>query len=132
MLITPAYAAIFAFVFVVLSVRTLRLRRQLGIAIGDGDDARLARAARAHSNFAEYVPISIILVYFLETQTDTDLWIHVLCIGLLLGRILHAFGLSHVNENYRYRVAGMALTFAVIISTSVWLLTAYASQLGAS
>ncbi|MCY7323144.1 MAG: MAPEG family protein [Phormidesmis sp. CAN_BIN36] len=126
MLVSPIYAAILGFVFVALSVRTILLRRRLKVAIGDGDQPILARAVRVHSNFAEYVPLSLILVYFLEIQSGTSLWIHVLCSALLIGRIIHAFGISQVEENYRYRVSGMALTFTVIISASIALIVAYA------
>ena len=126
MLVSPIYAAILGFVFVALSVHTILLRRRLKVAIGDGDQPILARAVRVHSNFAEYVPLSLILIYFLETQVGARLWIHVLCSALLIGRITHAFGVSQVEENYRYRVTGMALTFTVIISTSMALMVAYA------
>jgi uncharacterized membrane protein YecN with MAPEG domain len=125
MLITPAYAAIFAFIFVALSVRTLRLRRQLRVAIGHGSEPKLERAARAHANFAEYVPISILLIYFLEIHTVSSIWIHLLCTVLLVGRIVHAYGVSQVSEDYRYRVTGMSLTFAVIISVSIGILWGY-------
>ena len=57
-MITPLYAAIIALIFVVLSFRTLLLRRRLGIAIGTGENPILTRAIRVHSNFAEYVPKS--------------------------------------------------------------------------
>ena len=73
---------------------------------------------RVHSNFAEYVPIALILVYFLEVGTNTELWIHVLCVSLILGRLLHAYGVSQVEENYRFRVAGMILTLSCLISAS--------------
>jgi uncharacterized protein len=126
MLTTPIYTAIFGWVFVALSVRTLLLRRSLGVGLGDGDQPMLARAVRVHSNFAEYVPISLLLIYFLETQVEAGLWIHVLCSALLIGRITHAFGVSQVKENYRYRVIGMALTFTVIISASIGLMIGYA------
>ncbi len=125
MLITPAYAAIFAFIFVALSVRTLRLRRQLRVAIGHGNEPKLERAARAHANFAEYVPISILLIYFLEIHTVSSIWIHLLCTVLLVGRIVHAYGVSQVSEDHRYRVTGMSLTFAVIISVSIGILWGY-------
>ncbi len=125
MLITPAYAAIFAFIFVALSVRTLLLRRQLRVAIGHGNEPKLERAARAHANFAEYVPISLLLIYFLEIHTGSGLSIHLFCIVLLLGRIVHAYGVSQVSENYRYRVTGMSLTFTVIISASIGILLGY-------
>jgi uncharacterized protein len=125
MQITPLYSAIFGLMFVGLSVRTLLLRRKLGVAIGDGDRPILARASRVHSNFAEYVPIALILIYFLENLGWRGLWIHVSCIALLLGRISHAYGVSQVNEKLRYRVIGMALTFAVIISASMRLIFSY-------
>ena len=125
MLITPLYAAIFGLVFVALSIRTLRLRRKLKVALGDGEQPVLMKAARAHANFAEYVPISLLLIYFVETETNAAFWIHVLCIALLIGRLMHAYGVSQLEEDYRFRVIGMTLTFAVVISCSVGLLVSY-------
>ncbi len=124
-MITPLYAALIALIFVVLSVRTLFLRRRLGIAIGTGEDQKLTRAMRVHSNFAEYVPLALILFYFLEVETDADLWIHVLCVSLIIGRLLHAYGVSQVEENYRFRVAGMILTLGCLISASTKLIVSY-------
>jgi len=125
MLITPLYAAIFGLMFVGLSVRTLLLRRKFELAIGYGNHAVLARASRVHGNFAEYVPISLILIYFLENQGLASTWIHSFCIALLLGRISHACGVSQVNENLIYRVIGMSLTLMVIIATCLRLLINY-------
>ena len=127
MLITPAYAAIFALLFVALSLRTVRLRRRLRVAVGDGGDAQLQRAARVHSNFAEYVPFALVLIYFTEIGAAGNAWVHGLCLALLAGRLLHAYGVSQVKENYRFRVASMALTFIVILSAAFLLLYAYAS-----
>jgi len=90
MLLTPGYTAALALIFVVLSVRTLLLRHKLQVAIGDGNDKRLAKAARAHANFAEYVPIALLLIYFLEVAGAAGAWIHVSCIALLIGRSVHA------------------------------------------
>lgn len=117
--VTPLYTAFIALVFVFLSVRTLRLRHRFSVAIGGGEQPLLVRAARAHANFAEYVPIALLLIYFLELGIGPGLWIHALCGLLVAGRLVHAFGISQVEENYSYRVAGMALTFTVIISTSL-------------
>jgi uncharacterized membrane protein YecN with MAPEG domain len=128
MLITPAYAAIFALLFVALSLRTIRLRRRARVGIGSGGDAALERAARVHSNFAEYVPFAIVLIYFMEIETAGNAWVHGLCLVLLTGRLLHAWGVSQVKENYRFRVAGMTLTFAAILSAAFLLLYAYASS----
>jgi uncharacterized membrane protein YecN with MAPEG domain len=122
MSVTPAYAAVFALVFVALSVRTLRLRHRLKIAIGHGDQAVLERAARAHANFAEYVPLTLILVFFLESMTGRPVWIHALCLTLLVGRVVHAYGVSQVREDYRFRVTGMALTFTTLVSSAIAIL----------
>ena len=123
--ITPLYAAISAILFVLLSVRTLRLRRRLKIAIGHGEQPALARAARAHANFAEYVPIALLLIFFLELTTGSTVLVHVLCISLLVGRSSHAYGLSQINENYGFRVFGMALTFVAIVSPALRIILTY-------
>ena len=124
-MITPFYAALIALIFVILSVRTLLLRRRLGIAIGTGEDLKLTRAMRVHSNFAEYVPIALILIYFLEVGSDTDVGIHILCVALIAGRLLHAYGVSQIKEDYRFRVAGMILTLGCMIFASTRLIVSY-------
>ena len=120
--VTPVYAAACGLIYVGLSVRTLLLRRREGVAVGDGDHPLLARAVRAHGNFSEYVPLSLILMFFLEFSGTAGGWIHVLGSLLIAGRLSHAYGVSRVEENFVYRVAGMALTFTVIVSASVRLL----------
>ncbi len=111
LVIVPTYAGLIGLVFMLLSVRTLLLRRKLKIGIGDGKNIEMLRAMRVHANFAEYVPITLILVVMLEINEASPLLLHALCVSLLAGRILHAFGVRRVDENYTYRVCGMAFTF---------------------
>ena len=47
------------------------------------------------------------------------LLIHGLGILLILGRLIHALGISRENENYRLRVTGMALTFTALCSAAL-------------
>lgn len=122
--VTPLYAALLALVFVALSIRTIRLRRRYRVGVGDGNHAELQRAMRVHANFAEYVPLALLLIYFAETGGAPLPLIHILAITLSCSRLLHAYGVSQVRENYRYRTVGMALTFTVIISASLLLLFA--------
>jgi hypothetical protein len=68
--IVPLYAALLAILFVALSVRTLGLRRSLGIGLGDAGNEQMLRAMRVHSNFAEYVPLSLILLYLVDNTPD--------------------------------------------------------------
>ena len=122
MAIVSLYAALMTVLFVALSIRTIRLRRQLHIPVGDGGNAALLRAMRAHANFAEYVPSGLLLMLFVSTIGAPSGWIHALGLALLIGRGLHGFGVSRVEEDYRFRVSGMALTFTSLLASSGYLL----------
>ena len=112
--ITAAYAAILAVLFVVLSRNVIVIRRRRRIAIGAESDPDLLRRVRAQGNFAEYAPLAIVLIALAEIQGLTSVMVHGLGLALLAGRILHAVGLSRTPEDFRFRVSGMALTFAVL------------------
>lgn len=124
--ILSLYAALLALLFVALSIRTLRLRRRLRIGLGDAGNEQMLRAMRVHSNFAEYVPLSLFLIYLAEAQGAHALFIHILGLCLLSGRLSHAYGVSQANENYTFRVVGMTMTFTTLISASAYLLFSYA------
>ncbi|HHQ4464740.1 MAPEG family protein [Aeromonas veronii] len=67
-------------------------------------------------------PSPCCLVYFVETGNQTPWLIHLLGSALLLGRLCHAFGMSRTPENFRYRVAGIGLTFTVILVSAAHIL----------
>jgi uncharacterized membrane protein YecN with MAPEG domain len=131
MRILPLYASLLALLFVALSIRTLRLRRSLRIAIGDSGNTAMLRAMRVHSNFAEYVPLSLVLIFIAESQAAHPYFIHALGLALLIGRVSHAYGVSQSKENYAFRVFGMAMTLTTIITCSAYLLVAYLAKVGA-
>jgi uncharacterized membrane protein YecN with MAPEG domain len=112
--ISAAYAAVLALMFIALSVRTLRLRGSFKVALGSGGHEQLERAVRAHGNFAEYVPLALLVLAFAEAQGTPSVGIHALGASLLLGRGLHALGVSRSPEPMPLRVAGMALTLAAL------------------
>lgn len=124
--VTPLYASLLALLFVALSVRALRLRKTLRIAIGDSGSPAMLRAMRVHSNFAEYVPLGLILISMVELQAAAPLFVHGLGIALLAGRLAHAWGVSQPRENFAFRTFGMATTLGTIIVCSAFLLWAYA------
>lgn len=116
------YAALLALLFVLLSLRTIRLRRRHRTALGDGGHGVLQKAMRAHANFAEYVPLALLLIYFVERGGRAPFMVHVLGIALIAGRLLHAWGISQPQENFRFRVSGMVLTFTTLITASTIIL----------
>ena len=130
--IIPPYAAVLALLYVVLSIRTLRLRRKLRIPIGDARDPLMQRAMRVHANFAEYTPLALLLILMVELGDSHDWLIHGLGVSLVLGRVSHAFGVSKPTENFRYRVFGMAMTFSAMIVASTALLFMTAASISFS
>lgn len=120
--IVPFYAAVLALAFVALSRRVIRARRAEKVAIGDGGNPRLQRAISVHNNFAQYVPLALLLLAFIEMRAAPALLVHGLCLLLLTGRALHAFGVSQTEENYGYRIRGMKLTFATLWLSALYLL----------
>jgi len=127
LVIWPLYAALLGIVFVLLSVRTLRLRRRLQVAVGDGGNVLMLRAMRVHGNFAEYVPLGLLMIAGAEVLSAPAALVHGLGILLLVGRLVHAFGVSQEPEMFAYRVGGMALTFIcylVAAAVIIWLVIA--------
>ena len=122
MTIVPVYAALLAFVYIYLSTRVIALRRSRKIALGANGDPVMERAMRVHANFAEYTPFALLLLFMLETNGGNEIWLNIICAALLAGRSLLAIGLAKANEDFRYRVTGMVMTFSVIGAAALSLL----------
>ena len=112
--IVPYYAAALAALLLVLSLNVIRGRREQKVALGAPGKSDLERRVRVHGNFAEYAPFALLLLAMAEVRGTPPLVLHALCLSLLLGRLSHAWGVSRADEDLRFRVAGMAATFAAI------------------
>ena len=115
---TALYAALLSFLLVALSFRVIKVRRKFQVSMGDAGNDYLQPLIRAHANFIEYTPISLILIASAEINSFVPVWcIHIIGLLLLSGRIMHAYGLS--NNLMSYQVKGMQLTLGVIMVTGV-------------
>ena len=120
--VTSLYAAVLAFLFVYLSVRVIGRRRTARVALGLGGDRDLERRARVQANFAEYVPLALVLLLLAELAGLPRLLLHAAGAAFVIGRIFHAVGVSGEPEDFRLRTAGIATTFIVILFLAVALL----------
>ncbi len=111
--VTSLYAGLLGLVFVWLAAQVVKARTRYRLTLGTSHRL-VERAARAHGNFAEYVPFALLLLALLEIGNLPDWALHVLGTGLVAGRLLHAIGISREPENLRWRVFGTSLTFTVI------------------
>ncbi len=121
MIVTITTAGLCGLILLVLSFRVVQVRQSGKVSLGDGGDALLLRRIRAHGNFAEYVPIILILMGLIESQNGTGPAIGVIGIGLVLIRIAHAIGMGSPSPNPA-RIAGTLGTFIILGVTSVWAL----------
>ena len=118
MFVTPLYAGLLTLWFVLLSVRVVNLRRR-GITFGDSGDIGVTRVIRAQANFAEYVPLALLLMGFLEVTRYSIYLLHALGVILVVARFLHGLALSFGWQVRFGRVSSSALTFIVLLIESV-------------
>ena len=95
-----------------------------GIFIKESQDKQkiikdLAKAIRVHGNFAEYVPIALILLASYELNGASAMMLHVLGAALVVGRVLHVIGLTKTIGLSVQRQVGMLSTFFVILILAI-------------
>ena len=117
--ITLTIAGAAAILHVWLSLRVSRLRRPLKIGVGDGGNEVLARRMRAHGNFAENIPIFLVLLGFVELATRGNLWLWGAAILFILARIAHAFGMDRPGAN-PLRVGGIVVSWLVLLGLGLY------------
>ncbi len=115
MIVTPLYAGLLVLWFLVLAWRVIR-RRAHGIWLGDGGDPAMLRVIRGHANFAEYVPLALLLMAVLELCGVSVYVLHGLGAMLLAGRLLHGYALSFTDKFAFGRFWGTTLTFVVLLA----------------
>ncbi|MCZ0921623.1 MAPEG family protein [Vibrio diabolicus] len=116
-MITALYASILAILIIWLAAQVIKQRRLNQVAYADGGVEALQIARSAQSNATEYIPITLILMALLESNSAYPTWIHLTGIIFVIGRIIHARGI--LKEDLKRRVRGMQVTFLVILSLVV-------------
>ena len=112
--ITAFYAALLAVLFLVLSVRVIGWRREERTEPVRGEDAELIRRVRAQANFAEYAPLTLLLMALAEGLTTPSFLLHLAGLLLLAGRVLHAYGTSQSPPIMRYASYGTVMTLVAL------------------
>lgn len=112
-----------------LSLAVGRRRGEANISLGTGSDATVAIgeehkatplfvAIRRHAQFAEYVPISILLLLLLELNEASRSALICLAGALVISRICMALGLGRTTPN-PLRAAGNLLQWGMIAGASL-------------
>jgi uncharacterized membrane protein YecN with MAPEG domain len=95
-----------------LGLRVAALRRAFKVSIGDGGHEPLSRRMRAQLNFAENVPITLLLIAVLEIAGIGGGWLAYVAGAFILARVAHGFGMDG-GKAQAGRVVGVLVTIAV-------------------
>jgi uncharacterized protein len=111
-------------IFFALTVWVVTYRNKTKLMLGDGSGSSdpnmqgLQVAVRAHANFAEFVPLILLILAGLAHEGANSIFFLLLCAALVLGRILHPIGIRILTPNVP-RAVGAMLTWAVLLIASV-------------
>ncbi len=124
--IAALYGGLVAILLLVLAILVSRLRGELNVRLGDGGDPRLMRAIRTHANAVEWAVPTLVLLLIAELNRASPLLLHACGVALVLGRVLHAVGLSRTGGSSFGRFAGTGLTWGALLVLAAWDLWAFA------
>lgn len=123
--ITAFYAAALALIYAALSGWVVAGRLSSDVLHGDGGDKSLLKRIRSHGNFAEYVPLTLLLIALLEASGAGAALVTTLLIVLVVARLLHPVGMlapTNSLQQYACRGGGMVATLSVMAVAALALL----------
>jgi uncharacterized membrane protein YecN with MAPEG domain len=103
---------------VLLTLHVGRMRTTKKISLGDGGDAEMVAAIRAHGNLIEFAPLCLLIIWLLNGPFGHRT-IAVMGIILLVSRVLHAGGMLGLIP--MGRVAGATGTTVLLAVASIML-----------
>ncbi len=111
---TLTAAAAAAIINIWLSIRIGAVRKASGISVGDGGNEALSRRMRAQLNFAENVPIVLVLIAVIELAGAGGGWLPYVAGLFMLGRVAHGLGMDGGSKQWA-RVAGTLTTMLTLL-----------------
>jgi len=125
---TLTHAAMLGVIYIVLSVQVVLARTSGNVNLGSGETPEAASASvtatplylavRSHANFAEYVPMVLLMIGLIELRTGPTLLVKLLGGGLVVARILHPVGMRMKAPNL-FRAGGFGLTITVLAVATI-------------
>jgi uncharacterized membrane protein YecN with MAPEG domain len=125
MALTPVFAALLAFIFLYLSLAVIKIRISKKVSLGDGGEPDLEVAIRTHANFTENVPISLLLLWFVEAFAYSGNLAFILGSILVVARLAHIIGMHNPQDFMILRQMGVVATQGVIAVSSARILWHY-------
>ena len=116
---TALYALPLAVLGLVLWFRVTIFRSNLSVSIGDSGNSQLLLRIRQHGNFIEWVPMVLVLMVIAEGNGAPAFWLNLSGIFILLGRLIHPFGLKENNASHPLRYVGNVCSLIALVNTLI-------------
>lgn len=120
--ITPLYAIPLILIFFVLWMGGSAKRSALDVSIGDGANPELLLRMRRHGNFIEWVPFVLVLMLLAELLGAPAGFVHAAGVLLVIGRLVHPFGLKAAQAASPLRIIGNSLNLLAVLNLLVCLI----------
>jgi uncharacterized membrane protein YecN with MAPEG domain len=119
--LTSQYILPLGIIWFVLWVRVVQMRSKLHTSIGDGGNSELHLRIRQFGNFIEWVPFVLVLMIVSELQGTKALWLNIAGLLLVIGRLIHPFGLKIENDAHILRILGNSsnMIAAIILLSTI-------------
>ena len=119
--ITLTIAAAAALLNIWLSIRIGTIRTREKISIGDGGHEPLIRRMRAQANFLENAPFMLILLAAVELAAGYHVWLSIVAVVFILGRIAHALGMDGLPGARIFGTLTTMLTLLILAFYAIYL-----------
>ena len=116
---TLSLAAAAVLVNLWLGMRISRLRMSEKVLHGDGGNPLIGRRMRAQLNFAENMPLILLLFAAVELAGRGERWLAILGTVLILARVAHAHGMD-ADYPHKARMAGVTITMLTGLGLAVY------------
>jgi uncharacterized membrane protein YecN with MAPEG domain len=120
--VTTIYAALLGLLYLTLAYLVVRARDKHSVTLGEGPAGELVQPIRVHANLVEYAPIFLILLLLAELGSSPAWLLHGAGTVFVIGRVLHAMGLTRSAGATFGRYWGTVLTWLMILCLSLYLL----------
>jgi uncharacterized protein len=117
--VTLLYGGLCTLLVTALGLNVSRARGMLGVSLETPVPSGMMRAARAHANAAEWVPLGVLMLALLESSGVSSTALHTLGGTLLAARVLHAVGALGLAPKVLH-TAGASLTYLVMVAMPAW------------
>lgn len=112
--VTLATGGLSCLIYLFLCFHVVQLRRRQKRVIGDGGDSDLQIRIRNHGNFAEYIPLFLVMLAIIEAHSGSIGPVKLLGAAVVVSRLFYTIGAMRTPFDNPVRTIGIVSTFTLV------------------